>query len=130
MRCGDGSVYEANFVVCTVPLGVLKRHGRDMFAADASLLSPRKWQAIERLGRLRALLLPCCSRRRAVPWRAAAMGLENKIMLKFAEAFWVTKEEAKWPDWYMPDYYHCLDFPFVKVLCRAAVLGCAATLLC
>uniref|UniRef100_A0A8D8I1R7 Peroxisomal N(1)-acetyl-spermine/spermidine oxidase n=2 Tax=Culex pipiens TaxID=7175 RepID=A0A8D8I1R7_CULPI len=31
LECDDGTVYEADHVICTLPLGVLKEHGRTMF---------------------------------------------------------------------------------------------------
>jgi monoamine oxidase len=58
----DGTVLECDYVIVTVPLGVLKH--KDI-AFDPEL-PPWKVKAIDRFG----------------------MGLENKIILGFSECFW------------------------------------------
>ena len=68
----DGAVVEADFVLVTCPLGVLKRSAAEGGVDFEPPLSPRKAGAIGRLG----------------------MGTENKVALRWApeEAFWPLDE--------------------------------------
>ncbi|KAI2782333.1 flavin-containing amine oxidoreductase-domain containing protein [Daldinia loculata] len=67
VECDDGSTFEADYVVSTIPLGVLK-HGNVEFNPP---LPPSKAGAISRLG----------------------YGILNKIILVYAEAFWDTSRD-------------------------------------
>ncbi|KAI1090742.1 flavin-containing amine oxidoreductase-domain containing protein [Rostrohypoxylon terebratum] len=67
VECEDGTVVEADYVVSTIPLGVLK-HGHVKFNPP---LPPSKTDAISRLG----------------------YGILNKIILVYAEAFWDTTRD-------------------------------------
>ncbi|KAI0898641.1 flavin-containing amine oxidoreductase-domain containing protein [Annulohypoxylon nitens] len=67
VECEDGTVVEADYVVSTIPLGVLK-HGHVEFNPP---LPPSKTDAISRLG----------------------YGILNKIILVYAEAFWDTTRD-------------------------------------
>ncbi|KAI1476659.1 flavin-containing amine oxidoreductase-domain containing protein [Daldinia eschscholtzii] len=67
VECEDGSTLEADYVVSTIPLGVLK-HGNVEFNPP---LPPSKAGAISRLG----------------------YGILNKIILVYAEAFWDTSRD-------------------------------------
>lgn len=67
VECEDGTVVEADYVVSTIPLGVLK-HGHVEFNPP---LPPSKTDAIGRLG----------------------YGILNKIILVYAEAFWDTTRD-------------------------------------
>lgn len=68
VRCRDGTMYVADYLVCTVPLGVLKgNHGASSIAFEPPL-DARKQKAIRELG----------------------MGIHNKIIVRFApeDVFW------------------------------------------
>ncbi|KAI8965888.1 vacuolar protein sorting 33A-like protein [Daldinia sp. FL1419] len=67
VECEDGSAFEADYVVSTIPLGVLK-YGNVEFNPP---LPPSKMGAISRLG----------------------YGILNKIILVYAEAFWDTSRD-------------------------------------
>ncbi len=67
VQCEDGHTVEADFVVNTIPLGVLK-HGSVEFQPP---LPPWKTEAIGRLG----------------------FGVLNKVVLLYREAFWDTSRD-------------------------------------
>ena len=75
ITCANGAKFDADRVIVTVPLGVLKS-GAITFAPE---LPPRKVKAIERLG----------------------MGLLNKHFLRFEKPFWPT--DVDWHELVKPD---------------------------
>ncbi len=67
MTCSDNSTYEADHVIVTVPLGVLKRDYTTMFTPE---LPVSKRNAIEGM----------------------SFGTMNKILLEFERPFWTNSE--------------------------------------
>ncbi|KAL6756006.1 amine oxidase [Haematococcus lacustris] len=74
VRSASGAAWQAPFVICTFPLGVLKQSWRTLFRPA---LPARKVTAIQTLG----------------------MGLLNKVVLRFPTAFWNQDAPTDWMDW-------------------------------
>ncbi|KAJ9518779.1 hypothetical protein QJQ45_026059, partial [Haematococcus lacustris] len=74
VRSASGAAWQAPFVICTFPLGVLKQSWRTLFRPA---LPARKVTAIQTLG----------------------MGLLNKVVLRFPTAFWDQDAPTDWMDW-------------------------------
>jgi len=68
VRCANGEVYKANFVICALPLGVLKGRSEKTSVAFNPPLSKQKQKAIHTIG----------------------MGAHNKVVLRFRpqDIFW------------------------------------------
>ncbi|XP_053680326.1 uncharacterized protein LOC128731244 [Anopheles nili] len=107
IRCTDNSVYDADHVICTISLGVLKERYQSMFTPD---LPPIKRNAIQGL----------------------TIGTVNKLFLEFEKPFWVKgwqglsliwnkadlEEVRKMPDSWMEDVFgfYIVDYQ-PNVLC-------------
>ncbi len=87
----DGRIFVSEYVVCTLPLGVLKGLSSESSVSFDPPLSAPKMDAIEHLG----------------------MGVENKVILRFAEPFWPHSSSAR----RSKAYIQCTDqrFRFVDM---------------
>lgn len=67
VKCSDGEEFPADFVICTMSLGVLKQQAKKLFCPQ---LPTEKVTAIDKLG----------------------FGLVNKIFLEYSRPFWIWSE--------------------------------------
>ncbi|RDD44665.1 Spermine oxidase [Trichoplax sp. H2] len=79
IECTNAKTYKADFVICTVSLGVLKKEAADLF--DSSL-SEKKLKVIDRMG----------------------FGLTDKLYLRYSKPFWKHRDFSYFFYWDDEDY--------------------------
>lgn len=107
VRCQDGSLYKADHVVVTIPLGYLKKYHQDLFQPN---LPPYKIDSINNMG----------------------FGKAGKVFLKFDNPFWAQGEEGLKIAWKkedifnpsLPQEWYKSIFGFDEVVNNSNVLVC------